>query len=295
MFPFLYKNGTFVIQTFSVMLMVASLAATFFAYWYAPKKGLSQIVILDLGIIGTLSAIVGMRLFHVFVENPSFRINNTGPVTNYMEDFKNFFIILKSVIFSHAHFSDLSIPMIFQIWRGGFVSYGAIIALVIADYTYLTVKKLPTWKYGDLLCLVAPLINFFVRIGCLGAGCCYGKQTHFFLHLVFTNRSSEAGQKFYGIPLHPTQIYDLLLNGVVLFLVLLWIDRRKKFDGQVVACFFMIYAIQRAFIEFFRGDVDRGVYFHGLISTAQIMGIAAFVFGLLLYIFLSKKNKPSLS
>lgn len=258
MFPFIFKHGEFVIQTFSFMLMVASLVATLIIYKLAPKKGLSQIAILDIGIIGTLSAIVGMRIFHVLVEYPSY----------YWED-----------------------PWrVFQIWKGGFVSYGAVIGITVSVFIYLRIKKLPFWPYCDLVALIGPVINFIVRIGCLGAGCCYGRPTDSFLHLTFTNPASDAGHKFPGIPLHPTQIYDLLLNGVWLFIVLIFIYRRKKFEGQVTASFFMFYAVQRAFVEFFRGDADRGVYFGGLVSTAQVTGIFAFLFGLFLYVYLSKRK-----
>ena len=259
MFPFLFKQGTFVIQTFSVMLMVASLVATYIIYKIAPKRGLSQIAILDIGIVGTISAIVGMRLFHVFVEYP-------------------------------AYYWEKPIR-VFEIWKGGFVSYGAVIGITVSVFTYLKIKKLPFWQYCDLVALIGPVINFFVRIGCLGAGCCYGRPTHSFLHLIFTNPASDAGHKFPGVPLYPTQIFDMLLNGVVLFLILLWVDKHKKFHGQVSACFFMFYAVQRAFVEFFRGDVDRGLYFGGVISTAQVAGFFAFIFGLILYSYLSKKNR----
>lgn len=111
MFPFLIKQGDFVIPTFSFMLMVASLAATFYAYYRASKKGLSQVVVLDLGIIGTIAGVVGSRLFHVFVEEPHY----------YWEH--------------PTH--------IYQIWRGGFVSYGAIILIGVSWYIYLKKRKLP--------------------------------------------------------------------------------------------------------------------------------------------------------
>ncbi len=258
MFPFLVNHGAIVIPTFSFMLMVASLAATFYAYFRAPGKGLSQVAVLDLGIIGTLAGIIGGRLFHVFVEEPRF----------YWE---------------HPSY-------VYQIWRGGFVSYGAVIGITIAFYSYLKIKKLDIWNYGDLAALIIPILNFCVRIGCLGAGCCYGKPTDFFIHLTFTNRSSDAGYKFYGIPLHATQVYDMLVNGVLLFLILNWIDAHRKFKGQVIASFFIIYGFFRGMIEFLRGDLDRGVY-GGIISTAQITGIVSISFGIFLYYHCKKLSE----
>ncbi|MFO1519460.1 MAG: prolipoprotein diacylglyceryl transferase [bacterium] len=251
MFPFLIKQGSFVIPTFSFMLMMASLAATFYAYYRAPEKGLSRTVVLDLGIIGTIAGVVGSRLFHVFVEEPKY----------YWE---------------HPSY-------VFQIWRGGFVSYGGLILIGISFYVYLRVKKLDIYKYLDLYALGFPLVVFFVRVGCLGAGCCYGKPTHFFFHLVFNNRSSDAGYRYFGIPLHATQIYSMI-NAVFLFVVLYFIDKKKKFDGQIVWSFLILYAFTRGMIEFLRGDVERGVYFGGVISTAQILGILGIVFGSIMYV-----------
>jgi phosphatidylglycerol---prolipoprotein diacylglyceryl transferase len=256
MFPFLIRQGDLVIPTFPVMLMLASLAAVLYPYFRAPSKQLSQTVILDLGILGTVAGLVGARLFHILFEAPA----------------------------KYWHEPSL----IFQFWRGGFVSFGAITLIGISFYLYLKIRKLDTYKYLDLMALGFPLVVFFVRLGCLGAGCCYGKPTSFFLHLVFHNPLSDAGSKFPGIPLHATQVYGML-NGIFLFIVLHWIDRRKKFDGQIICSFLILYGFTRSLQEFLRGDVERGVYFDGTVSTGQILGIFSIVFGVLLYRFLRER------
>lgn len=258
MFPFLVKQGDFVIPAFSFMLMVASLVATFYAYYRAPKKGLSQVVVLDLGIIGTVAGIVGSRLFHILVEEPHYYWNNPTHV--------------------------------YQIWRGGFVSYGAIILIGLSWYVYLKKKKLPVWDYLDLYALSFPLVVFCVRVGCLGAGCCYGKPTDFFIHLVFTNPASDAGHKFYGVPLHAFQVYAMI-NALFLFVLMHLIAKRQTFRGQLVWSFVMLYGFTRGMLEFLRGDAERGVYFHGAISTAQIMGIIGIILGATLYHY-CKKHYP---
>lgn len=262
MFPFLVKHGDFVIPTFSFMLMMASLVATFYAYFRAPGKKLSQTVVLDLGIIGTIAGVLGSRLFHVLVEEPRY----------YWEH--------------PTH--------IYEIWRGGFVSWGAIVLIAASWIFYLKKRKLEVYKYLDLFGLGFPLVVFFVRLGCLGAGCCYGKPTDFFIHLTFTNPSSDAGHSFYNIPLHATQVYGML-NGIILFIVLQIVDKYKKFDGQIVWSFVILYGATRFIQEFLRGDLERGVYGGGLISTGQIMGILGVVFGTLMYLhcrYLAKKSNP---
>src|SRR4030095_14674281 len=251
-------KGHWVIPTFPVMFMLASLSSVFYAYYRAGKKGLSQNIVLDLGIIGTVAGVLGARLFHILWLNPR----------KYWE-----------------HPEE-----IFYFWQGGFVSYGAVILIGLSFYFYLKLKKLPVWKYFDLMALGFPLVVFFVRVGCLGAGCCYGKPTDFFIHLTFNNPFSDAGQKYPGVPLHATQLYGML-NGLFLWFVLYLIDRRKRFDGQIVTSFVILSGLPRVLQEFLRGDVVRGLYFGGHVSTGQIMGGLAVVVGLILYATLSRRPK----
>ncbi len=221
---------------------------------------MSQIAILDIAMVATITGVIGARLFHVFVEAPDY----------YWE---------KPV-------------RVFYFWQGGFVGYGAFLGVMSGALAYLKIRKMPLLRYADLVSLGCPLIIFFVRIGCLGAGCCYGKPTHFFIHLIFHNPSSEGGHFFRDIPLHATQIYDQL-NALITFGIIHWVDKHKKFDGQVLLTFLMSYAFFRFWIEFLRGDVDRGVYFNGMISTSQITSLIFIVVGSILYSLLLKKSRSS--
>lgn len=257
MFPFLFKHGDVLIPTFFTMMMVGVLAATFYLYFLAPRRGFSQVAVLDIGMIGAICGLLGGRLFHVFFEAWWF----------YQED----------------------ITRIFEFWRGGFVSFGAYIGGTLGVLAYLKYRKLPILKYGDFVALGLPLLVVFIRVGCLGAGCCYGKPTDFFIHLVFPHDLGSAGPPK-GIPLHATQIYDLL-NGVFLFVFLNWLYLKKKFDGQIMLLFFMLYSFIRGLIEFLRGDEDRGVYFDKMISTGQITGVLIIVICLGIYFYLWKRAK----
>lgn len=256
MFPFILHYNDIVIPTFFFMIMVGSLAATFYAYWQAGKRGYSQVVILDMAMAGTVCGIIGARLFHVFVEYPHY----------YWED-----------------------PVrVFYFWQGGFVGYGAFIGVTAGVLAYLKIRKLPVLEYADVIALGCPLIIFFIRIGCVGAGCCYGKPTDFFLHLVFHNPISDAGKDFLGVPLHATQIYDML-NALIGLVLVHWVYERKKFHGQVMLVFFSSYAFFRFWIEFLRGDADRGLYFGNTLSTSQITGLIIITVCLIAAYFWRKK------
>lgn len=258
MYPFIINQGDFIVPTFFFMVMMGVLVTTFYAYFRAPKMGFSQVAILDMGIIGAIFGIIGGRLFHVLFEALWF----------YKED----------------------PTRIFEFWRGGFVSFGAYIGGTLALLAYLKIRKLPVLKYSDFVVMSLPFMIFFIRLGCLGAGCCYGKPTDFFFHLTFLDPQSDAGSKFPGISLHATQIYDMI-NAIVIFIILNWRYYRRKFDGEIALLFFILYSSFRGIIEVFRGDKDRGVYLDGALSTGQITGSVIILICIVLYVVLLRRSK----
>jgi len=74
------------------------------------------------------------------------------------------------------------------------------------------------------------------------------------------------------VGLHPVQLYESVVC-LILFGVLVWIGRRKRFDGQVILAYTIFYAIARFILETFRGDADRGFVFGGLLSTSQFIAL----------------------
>jgi len=86
-----------------------------------------------------------------------------------------------------------------------------------------------------------------------------------------------------GVPLHPAQLYESLAN-LSIFGILLWRYRRKTSDGQIFLLYLTLYAVARFFLEFLRGDEDRGFVFNHLLSTSQFIALLALVAaGVLVY------------
>jgi len=256
--PILFSIGKINIPAFFLMIMIATLAATFYGYKLAKKEGADPIVILDFGIIAIIASVIGSRLFHIFIENPSYYYEN--PIR------------------------------IFYFWQGGFVSVGAFVFTIISWIVYVKVRRLEGWRYFDISAAIVPVSIFFVRLGCFFAGCCYGKPTHFFIHLVFKNPASAGGAAHPGVPLHATQVYSMI-NALIMGIILYFVYRYKKFHGQVLAIFLMYYGVSRFFIEFLRGDEDRGLFFGKMLSTGQIAMIFSFISGIVIYFVLCSKNK----
>jgi phosphatidylglycerol:prolipoprotein diacylglycerol transferase len=159
---------------------------------------------------------------------------------------------------------------IFKIWEGGFVYYGGLIGAVCGVYIYLKIRKISVVLFSDMLAVCLAINVFFIRTGCLFAGCCYGKET-----------SLPWGLKFSaGAPLHPTQIYEMA-GAFALFLFLHFYNKKNFGRGKTLALFLCGYSLIRFAIEFLRGD-ERGAYHFGL-SVSQNISIAVFAVAAIIF------------
>jgi phosphatidylglycerol:prolipoprotein diacylglycerol transferase len=175
-----------------------------------------------------------------------------------------------------------------MIQHGGLVFYGGFLGATVAGIIYIRWKKMPLWKTADVLAPSIALGSVFGRIGCLLNGCCYGRPTNLPWGLTFTNpQAHDLSGTPLGIPLHPTEIYDALLN-LVLYGFLAWLFRRKKFDGQIFATYLICYAVTRSITEYFRGDYSN-LHYHLSLTPAQWIGVPIFVTGLALAAILSRR------
>jgi len=171
---------------------------------------------------------------------------------------------------------------IFMIQHGGLVFYGGFIGGVMSCTLFLWKEKLPIWKFADALAPSIALGSMLGRFGCLMNGCCYGRPTDLPWAIHF-----PVGHETLGVGVHPTEIYDALLN-LILFVLLAWLHRRKKFNGQVFAAYLIGYAVARSSVELFRGDYPVR-YWGGLATPAHLISIGILLAGLFLYFWLSRR------
>ena len=245
-----FHIGPFTVYGYGLMIAIGVVLAFLVAEKRAPGKGLNADQVFNLGIWCLIGGIIGAKLMYYIVEFPQ---------------------ILKdpSILW---HFSD------------GFVVYGGIILGILTGYLYCRKKKLVFIKYFDLVMPSIALAQGFGRIGCFLAGCCYGKETSGALAVTFTNSDFAPN----NVALIPTQIYSSILDFLH-FLLLLYVAKHKKADGQVAACYLIFYSIGRFVIEFFRGDIERGSV--GVLSTSQFISIFTAVAGAVLLLSVMRKQK----
>jgi phosphatidylglycerol:prolipoprotein diacylglycerol transferase len=173
----------------------------------------------------------------------------------------------------------------------GGVFYGGFIAALLFAAWYIRLRHLPFWKVVDVY---APAISLGLgvgRIGCFAAGCDYGKPTTSAWGVVFTSPiAHEVTGVPLGIPLYPTQPI-MSLASLSIFAFLIWRYPRKSRDGEIFVLYLALYAVARFFIEFLRGDEDRGFVFHHLLSTSQFIAILAFATAVWMALIL--RHKPA--
>jgi phosphatidylglycerol---prolipoprotein diacylglyceryl transferase len=254
MYPELFRIGNFPINTYGVFLALAFLCAILIAVRLARRDGLPSEKIYDLSLWMLLAGLVGSKILMLFTE-PEYRDNP-------------------------------SLFLSLDFLRSGGVFYGGLLGAVLAGYFLMRRYKLPWWKTADACAPGIAVANFFGRQGCFAAGCCWGKPTSLPWGVKFT----EAGHQITGVPtdayLHPTQLYESFAMLLVFFF-LLWLHKRKRFDGQVILAYALLYSAIRFAIEFVRDD-PRGDVF-GLtsltgLSTSQLISLVIGIWALILLI-----------
>ena len=228
MYPELFRIGTFPVTTYGIFLAVGMLLALFVASRLAARDGLPRERIYDLGLWVLVGGLVGSKLLMYFVE-------------------------------PDVHVFTL------DFLRSGGVYYGGLLGGFFTLVILIRFYKLSFWKVADALVPGLALGQAFGRQGCFAAGCCWGKPTDWFWGVHFTDKGHEyTGVPMYGpsnedLYLHPTQLIESF-TMLAVFGLLFYLHRKKKFDGQVLIAYGIIYSIFRFSIEFIRDD-PRGDLF----------------------------------
>jgi phosphatidylglycerol:prolipoprotein diacylglycerol transferase len=165
------------------------------------------------------------------------------------------------------------------------VLMGGVIAGTVTFVVYARREGLPLRRLLDAVVAPVAFAQGVGRLGCFSAGCCWGTplSAGHPLGLTFTDPQAMIDYRFLNVPLAPTQLiqmaHDLLLAGL-----LTWLWRRRiRPEGSVFWIYVVVYSIGRGIIEFWRGDATRGLYFGEAVSTSQLIGIAAALFGLFMF------------
>jgi phosphatidylglycerol---prolipoprotein diacylglyceryl transferase len=161
--------------------------------------------------------------------------------------------------------------------QAGGVFLGGLVAALLAGGWYMHSKQMPALATADASAPGIALGHAIGRIGCFAAGCCWGKPTEAFWGMTFSDSLAHqwAGTPL-GVALVPTQLLESLAEFTNFFL-LSWLLRRRKFEGQVIGAYLLLYGLARFGLEYFRDDPGRGSLFGGAISGTQFISILMIV------------------
>jgi len=205
-------------------------------------------------------------------------------------------IIGARLLFVLDHLSGLgrNPSEMFAIQKGGLAFYGGFIGGYIGCVVFMKLKKLPVWKVGDL---TAPSIVIGLgigRIGCFLNSCDFGTPTQLLWGVIFPP-GSFAYQMVGDQRLHPTQLYEMAV-AFILAGVLVFMERRKRFDGQVFWSLVLLYGVARFFLEFLRGDMMvRGYIGSPFWNNARIVSVVSGAIAIYMMVRLSRAKPVAAS
>ena len=251
--PTIFSFGSFQLRYYSLMYLVA-FAVVYFLTLYRIKNEnykYTAETIQDYLVWAMLGVIIGGRFGYALFYNFGYY-------------FQHPLEIILPFDFSHGFkFVGLS----------GMSYHGGLIGVVIVFVLFCRKHKINLWHFGDLFCPAIPLGYTFGRIGNFINGELFGRVTTMPWGMYFPLDPSQSLR-------HPSQLYEALFEGIVLF-ILLWLIRKKKiFDGFLVGIYICGYGFVRFFIEFFREpDYQLGLVL-GFMSMGQVLCLLMMAVGM---------------
>ena len=243
----------FEIKWYGISYAFSLFLALYFCKFLAKKnKILNSNTFEDILIWSAIGIIIGGRLGYILFYDLNYYINNLSQI-------------------------------FLGIRKGGMSFHGGIIGVTLSCYIYSKIKKIKFLPLMDIISCSAPIGLFFGRLANFVNSELWGKQTNFFLGIVFPNGGP--------LPRHPSQIYEAILEGLLLFIIVNLFYNKKYFISGYTACIFLIfYSIFRIIAEFFREpDSHIGYIIEPYISMGTILCLPMLFIGIVV-LFLNVKN-----
>ena len=177
----------------------------------------------------------------------------------------------------------LSKPLdILKVWEGGMSFHGALIGIIIGTYLFSIKRKISTLFLLDIIACVSPIGIFFGRIANFINSELIGKTTDVAWSVIFP--------KIDMLQRHPSQIYEAILEGIVLFFILqIFIFKKNYKIGTCSYLFLIFYGSFRIFSELFREPDPQIGYLFNFLSMGTLLSLLMIITGIISLIFVRKK------
>ncbi len=221
MHPEITSFGPFHLKFYGLALTLSFLAGTYISLRRARKSGISEDFVVWLGLVVLVLAVVGSRALYVLTH-----------LDDYGDGFLGFF----------------------RIWEGGLTMYGGLIAATVGGIAFIKSKGHRVWLVADIVAPAIALGEAITRFGCFMNGCCFGTPTRLPWAVRFPT-DSFAEAVYPGASVHPSQLYTVA-GAVAVFLVIVALDKRKRYEGQLFWTCILLLSAVRFFVDFTRCYVD---------------------------------------
>ena len=155
-------------------------------------------------------------------------------------------------------------------WEGGL--WGGLLAYFVLAVPLVLLLTRQRRAGVDLVALAIPIPYILAKAGCFLTGCCWGRPCDYFWAVTFPDGDTPAPT---GVALHPTQVYEVLLMGVLL--ILFKVLDGERWRGTFLLWFLVVFGIGRAAIDRFRGDTDLYVYLGPVTLLQLVLLVIAFI------------------
>lgn len=255
--PVILQIGHFMLNWYSLFVILAIIAAVGVSLKESQRKGLSTETIYSLAPWVLIGGVIGARLFHVIDKWEYYAANPF---------------------------------QMFALWQGGLAIWGALAGGGVAALLFARLNRITFGRLADTLVpglLVAQIIG---RFACIIDGDAVGSATSLPWAFTYINPGAMVPPGLLGVPVHPYPVYDQLWNLLGLAIALK-LRHRLKTDGLLFLSYLSIYAAGRFVLTFVR---QEKIWFLGL-QEAQVVAIGIGVVSVVMFIYLSLKARPTIT
>ncbi|HTT75853.1 MAG TPA: prolipoprotein diacylglyceryl transferase [Candidatus Binataceae bacterium] len=258
--PVLMHLGPLQIRWYGVMYALSFIIGYYLICYLAPKRGipLDSDGVAELIIYLAAGVLFGGRLGYVLFYNLPYYLQH--PV------------------------------QIVAVWDGGMSFHGGLIGVTLAGLLFSRKTGISFWSLTELVVPVAPLGLFFGRLGNFINGELWGRPSNVPWAMIFPRAPLVHGMM---VPRHPSQLYEAILEGLVLFTILWILARKPRPKGLLLGTFLILYGLFRCFVEFFRQPDAQLGYIGGVITMGQILSIPMILIGIGIIVWAFRRHRSA--
>lgn len=246
--------------------------------------GIGPIQVRWYGLMYVVGFLVGGKILaylsdHKYFKLPKDKIDSliTYVIVGMFLGARSFYVFIYNWDYYSNHLTEL-----LSVWQGGLSFHGAVVGIAIAGYLFAKKHQLHFFEIADAFAIAGSPGLFFGRMGNFINGELYGRVTDVPWAFIF----NEGGP----YPRHPSQLYEGILEGILLFSLLFIMHKRVKIYGLIGATFVMGYGVMRFIVEFFREPDSQLGYYFDFITMGQILCFVMILVGLVFFFLAKKRN-----